>query len=347
MIFTDAVGRMQSETPILRRSLVGVLCRVVTAAVNILFGYLDYMWRQMFVHLCDDEYLDFHGALRGIGRKAGYCGTGFIYGKGVTGKYLKAGTKLYLRNDRTRLYNVDEDVQCLDGTIIPSITALEQGYQGNLPHGTVLVLLNPEDGIQSSFEVGTAGIIGGVPPESNFSYRERILDHIRNPPHGGSRNDYKQWAREVAGIDRAWVIDDYAGIGTVGLMVARSAEDDDPIPDAEVMRRLDEHVEEERPVTAEVWKFTPRLKTVDYAIKLSPDTIATRNAVIAELRDYHIRDGAPDTHLRHSRASEAISAAVGEHHHELLVPAGDIHIGKTELPILGKISFVSTLSEGW
>ena len=346
-IFTDAVGRMRSETPILRRSLIGVLCRVVAAAVHGLYGYLDYMWRQMFVHLCDDEYLDFHGALRGIGRKAGAYASGMVNGRGVDGQWLRAGTKLYFRDDRTRLYTVDNDVLCQNGTLSPTITALEQGYHGNLPAGTVVVLLNPQNGIQSAFEVGSEGVIGGVPPESNFSYRDRILDYIRNPPHGGNRNDYRQWAREVAGIDRAWVIDNYAGLGTVGLMVARSADEQDPIPDAAVMQRLRDHIEEVRPVTADVWIFTPQLQKINFAMKLSPDTEATRNAVLAELRDFLVRDGAPSSYIRFSRISEAISAAVGEHHHELLVPATDILVGKTELPVLGDASFVSSLSRAW
>ncbi len=338
-IFTDVVGRLKLKAAVLRRSLAGVISRALAGAVHGLYGYITWLSKQIFVHQCDDEYLDHHGAERGIGRKPANTARGFVNARGTTGLTLKAGTKLRFGNDRSRLYYVRSDVDFVGGVATPLVYAVTPGEVSNLQAGAVLYLITPISGIQSAMTVGDAGIIGGADPEENDLYRERILDKIRNPPHGGNANDYVQWALEVPGIERAWPLPNIAGLGTVGVMVARGIDAEDPRPDAELVAMVKAHIEEQRPVTAEVYIIVPELVPLNAVVYISPNTQAIRDAVLAEMQDFLIRDGQPDSYLRLSRISETISGAAGEHHHELAVPVADIYIGKTELPVLGKFIF--------
>lgn len=190
-------------------------------------------------------------------------------------------------------------------------------------------------------KVAAGGVTGGADVEDHEKYRERILDKIRNPPHGGNPNDFKQWALEVPGVSRAWVFKNWSGIGTVGLMFA--VEGDDPIPNEEMRIRVQAHIDSVRPVIGELFVFIPELAPQNYAIWLSPDTRAVRAAVEEELRDYLARDGAPDSFLYPSRISEAISGASGEHHHNLVSPVNAVRVGRTQLPVLGRVEYQSTM----
>jgi uncharacterized phage protein gp47/JayE len=100
------------------------------------------------------------------------------------------------------------------------------------------------------------------------------------------------------------------------------------------------HIDPLRPVTAEVYVFAPMPKEIDVAVKISPDTADNRENVKLELADFVVREGAPGATLRVSRISEAISAAVGEHHHYLEMPVNDIPVAENELPVLGLVTFV-------
>ncbi len=88
-----------------------------------------------------------------------------------------------------------------------------------------------------------------------------------------------------------------------------------------------------------LYVFRPVAHTVDFHIRVTPDTPEIRAAITAELRSFLLRDGYPQGELKVSRISEAISGANGEYSHQLLAPADNISIAKNELAVLGTISW--------
>ena len=54
----------------------------------------------------------------------------------------------------------------------------------------------------------------------------------------------------------------------------------------------------------------------------------------------HIRDGDFGKDLQLSRMMEAISVAVGEESHDLLLPLGNIAVDVLELPVFGGVEWV-------
>lgn len=151
--------------------------------------------------------------------------------------------------------------------------------------------------------------------------------------------DYVVWAKEVPGITRAWTYRHWMGTGTVGVMIA-SSDLINPIPEESTETAARQHIGPLAPVAgSDLYVFRPVAHTVDFHIRVTPDTPEIRAAITAELRSFLLRDGYPQGELKVSRISEAISGANGEYSHQLLTPADNISIAKNELAVLGTISW--------
>lgn len=322
---------------LMRRSVVSIKSRVYAGACHLLYGFLAWLADQRFVHKMEDEFLDAEGTMYGMERKGEDIARGKIQ---VTGN---EGAKVLLE----RIYQHDSGVQykvtatnpVIDGFAIVTLEATTPGEAGNLLPGEIVRPVQPIADIHDEAVVLDPGLRGGVAVESDDYYRGRILERKRQPPHGGAWFDYVAWAKEVPGVTRAWCLPMWMGAGTTGVMFMRD-NDPDPFPTEEQCKEVFDHIETKRQTTAEVFVFAPVRQDVDITTKLSPDTDETRQAVADELNDFIYRDGEPGVMLRVSRISEAISTAVGEHHHDLIEPMNDIHVAKNALPYMGKIIYV-------
>lgn len=341
-IRNDIAGRMRignkaKTASLFRRSVVGVLSRAYAGACHLLYGFLAWLAKQRFVHSMEGEFLDAEGLTYDMARKPADYAEGQAAIAGNDGAILPVGT--IVRRDDGAEYQVTATTPVTDGTATVTIRALAAGTDGNAAAGMALRLVTPAAGLQTVLTVDEDGLRGGVDIEDDASYRERILDRKREPPHGGNAHDYVQWALQVPGVTRAWCLPLWMGLGTVGVMFARDG-DADSIPTEEQCREVAAHIEPLRPVTAEVYVFPPVSKPIDVTVRISPDTADNRENVKLELADFVIREGGPGVTLRVSRISEAISAAVGEHHHYLVSPGNDIPVAENELPVLGQVVFV-------
>ncbi len=138
---------------------------------------------------------------------------------------------------------------------------------------------------------------------------------------------------------RAWTYRHWMGTGTVGVMIAGS-DLINPIPEESTETAARQHIGPLAPVAgSDLYVFRPVAHTVDFHIRVTPDTPEIRAAITAELRSFLLRDGYPQGELKVSRISEAISGANGEYSHQLLAPADNISIAKNELAVLGTISW--------
>ena len=55
--------------------------------------------------------------------------------------------------------------------------------------------------------------------ESDEALLARLLDYIRRPPAGGNKNDYEQWALDLAYVAAAWCYPLGQGLGTVDVVL--------------------------------------------------------------------------------------------------------------------------------
>ncbi|HHL4506955.1 TPA: baseplate J/gp47 family protein, partial [Escherichia coli] len=223
------------------------------------------------------------------------------------------------------------------GVLRVPITCSTTGAVGNADDGTALILVTPVNGLPSSGVADT--LTGGFDTEDLETWRARVIERYYWTPQGGADGDYVVWAKEVPGITRAWTYRHWMGTGTVGVMIA-SSDLINPIPEESTETAARQHIVPLAPVAgSDLYVFRPVAHTVDFHIRVTPDTPEIRAAITAELRSFLLRDGYPQGELKVSRISEAISGANGEYSHQLFAPADNISIAKNELAVLGTISW--------
>ena len=329
-IAADVSGRLLDGSPLRSRSVLSVLVYVWAGACHLMYGALQWYFSQFWIKTAEKEYLERKASTWGITRKAGARAVGQVTfsGSGI----VPAGS--VLRNDSGLLFTVDADVS-VPGTGM--VTASETGSASNLERGETLTLVQAVAGVSGSAVV--VSMTGGVDAETDDELRNRVLTALRNPPMGGSAADYVTWALEVPGVTRAWCYPLYLGLGTVGLSFVCDGQDDSPLPDEEMVRRVQEYIEECKPVTADVMVFAPRAVPVDIRLRIVPDTSAVREAVKAELHDLFTREAEPGVTLLKSHIDEAVSITSGEEDHLLLEPAVNIVPASGELPVLRNVTF--------
>ena len=347
-IITDFQTRITGATSLLRRATLNVIARVNAGAFHLLYEYLDYQARQLFVSTADEAGLEAIASEYGITRNAAGQAEGTGTATGTTGKVIPAGTQL--QSTDGQIYSVDDEKTIAGGTATLDFTADVGGADGNDDGGITLSFISPIAGVNTSVTVDSDGISGGSDEESDAALRERVLTRKRQPPHGGAEFDYEVWALEVSGVTRAWAFSLYNGVGTVGVAFVRDDEDS-IIPNASQRTVVRAYIVEHEdpatgktvgcPVTAEpgLLMIEMSLLTVNFNIDISPNTSDIRDAIEAGLKAMVEDDGGPGETLYLSRISEAISLAAGEAWHRLNTPIADTTAATNQVHSLGTITF--------
>lgn len=335
------IGRAQSDlagSSSLLRSDSEVLSRVLGAASFARYGHQTYIADQILPDTADEDTLRRMARARlKRDRLEAVAATGPAAFTGAVSALLDAGTLLQ-RDDGAR-FRVKATVKLTAAQGVATLEALDAGVLGNSEAGTALRLVSPVLGLNDVFTVAAPGLLGGTEQESIETLRGRVIRSYRVVPHGGAQSDYVTWALEVAGVTRAWVVRHWLGPGTVGVFIVRDG-DIDIIPTPEACAAVAAYIEQERPVTAEVYVLPPVEKPVQYQLKVTPDSSAVRRAVEAALIDLHNRESELGEGLLGTHISEAISGASGERDHQILSPAGDVPAVANELLTYGGVLWV-------
>ena len=347
-IVSDFQTRITGATSLLRRSTLSVIARVNAGAFHLLYEYLDYQARQIFVATADEAGLEAISSEYGITRKAAVAATGSGAATGTNGVVISAGTELQSTDDQ--VYITDDEETIVTGTATLDFTASVAGADGNDDAGIILTFVSPIAGVSTSVTVDSDGISGGADEETDAALRERVLTRKRQPPHGGADFDYEVWALEVSGVTRSWAFPLYQGVGTIGVAFVRD-NDDNIIPNATQRAAVRSYIIEHEdpgtgrtigaPVTAEPGLFMIELTqlSIDFDIDISPNTPAVQAAIQSNLEDLIMREGGPGEILYISRISEAISLATSEARHTLNLPTTDITASTDQIHVFGTITF--------
>lgn len=335
---TDLEGRLNDGKTALRRSVLAVIARTIAGASHLLHGHLDWVYRQAFADLADEDNLVRWGAIFGVERKAAEFAEGPYEFTGTNGTSIPALTQVQ-RSDGL-IYETDAEVIISAGIAIANIVALTAGANGNADTGVTMNLVSPITGVDSEGSVQAPGISGGADEESIDDLRARVLSRIRQPPQGGNENDFVQWALEVPGVTRAWVYPLLLGAGTVGILFVRDNDTPSIIPDAGEIQDVQDYIDERRPVTANVTVLAPTEDPLNFTIQLTPNTAEVRAAVEEELKDFLSRESEPGGTLLLSQINEAISIADGEMDHILTVPNANVVAASGQLKTFGVVTWL-------
>ncbi|WP_166359277.1 baseplate J/gp47 family protein [Pseudomonas akapageensis] len=329
------ISRTQNElaSDALRQSDAQVLSRALGGTAFGLYGYLNWIVEQVLPDTADEETLERLAVIRlKQPRKAAQPAQGSVSFLAAAGAVLNVDTVLQFGDGRS--YRVTTGLITTAGTNTTTVEAVDGGALGNADPGMTMTLVQPVEGIDSTFTVQAPGLAGGVARESVESLRARVIRSYQVIPHGGDAEDYETWALECVGVTRAWCRRNYMGPGTVGLFFTRD-DDANPIPNAAQLAEVKAYVEARRPVTGELYVLPPVPVPVAYSLRLTPDTTVVRAKVEAQLLDLHNREAGLGDTLLITHIREAISGAVGETDHVLTAPAANVPATTNQLLTYG------------
>lgn len=335
-IASDIASRLPGTGARLRRAMTTILGRAQAGAVHGLYGHQEWIARQILPDTCDEDVLARHAAIWKVPRKAASAATGPVVVTGAAGT-VPAGTAL-LRGDGVE-YITAADATLVAGTATATVTATTAGAIGDAVANTQLSFVAPIAGINATATVDVAGIGAGADVEDVEAWRARVLARIQQPPKGGTSSDYVEWALEVAGVTRAWVYPNELGLGKVTVRVVTDGAPGGLIPDAPTIAAVQAHIDGERPVTADAIVVAPTDSPLNFTIALTPDTVAIRTAVQAELADLVAREAEPGGTILLSHINEAISIAAGETDHVMTVPAANVVEATGAITTMGVITW--------
>lgn len=332
-------ARLSGISEQLRRSSVIVVSKVLAGLTDGEYGYLDWMVRQLLPDTAEESYLDRWCAIFNVARRGAAAALGNVVFQGIDGVTVPAGLQITTGNSG-QVYATAASGVIAGGSVTIAVEAILGGADDNQPANTPVVLMSAVAGVNGSAAFDAAGATGGLDEEGDDSLRARLLLRIRQPPQGGAKSDYEQWAlAALAGVTRAWPLPLNRGAGTCDVTFVMDGRGD-IIPTSDDVAAVQAYIDGVRPVTADVIVFAPAATPLNLTIAaLSPATDAVKAAIGAEVADLLAREAVPAGTIYYSHLDEAISAAVGEGHHFLASPSGDVTAATGHIFVLGTITY--------
>jgi len=339
-IQSDIESRLTGGSKLLRRSVLKVLATIFAGAIHLVYGYLNWVYKQSFPDTAEKENLERWATIWGISRTPAEFSQGNVTFTGDNGSEIPASTEI--QTSSGLVYTTDALGTIAAGTVTIAVTASVAGPDSDVDAATAISLSSPITGVTTQGVVASGGLTGGLEAESDEDLLTRLLARIQNSPHGGNEADYVAWAKEVAGVTRAWVLPAYLGLGTVGVTFVRDNDVGSIIPDAGEVTDVQDYIDDptRRPVTADVTVYAPAAVPIAFTINVTPNTTAVKAAVQAELEDLILREAEPGGTILLTHIEEAISLAAGETDHALTVPAANVTVTTAQLSTMGTITWV-------
>lgn len=256
----------------------------LAACAEGIYAHQKWLIKQFFPDTADTEFLEKHAGLRGLHRR----NATYAAGKGATisgNPDAQIAVGLQIKTEDGRFYETAERaVIPASGSVIVAVRSLATGAVQNIKTAIKGSFMSAPVGVSS--DVTLNDVVGATNAESDSSLLERLLNKIRRPAAGGNKYDYKDWALEVDGVEQAYVYPLRRGLGTVDIAITA----DNGVPSDDTVRRAQEYIDQERPVTAKESKVVkPDVTKVNFNIQVKISGVALndiKTAVNNALRDY-------------------------------------------------------------
>lgn len=331
----DFVSRLELTGALLRRSMVGVLSRVVAGVAHLLHGRLEYLAAQLFPDTSDDAYLVRQAALFGVFKRDASFARGTVAATGVNGSIVPAGARV-ARADGVE-YAVDADVTVASGTASLAVTAVTAGASPTLASGVALTFVSPLPGVSAQASA-VASTLDGADQESTESLRARLLERMATDANGGTETDYETWALEVPGVTRAWAYPLGLGPGTVVVRFVRDNDSGGLIPSSGEVSAVQAYVDERKPAHATVTVVAPVAAPVNVTLSITPNTLALRTEVSAALASVFLGVGPGET-VKRSALQVAVGGVEGVTDFSVTTPGSNVTHTANQVPVLGTVTF--------
>jgi uncharacterized phage protein gp47/JayE len=338
----DDITAAISGAVMLGNSVLRVVADANAGLAHLTLRYVDWLARQFLPDTAEAEWLDRHGDIwltdadNTTGRKGPTFAKGSVMLTGTQGFVVPIGTTGF--SNGTVEYETTEQVVLGGGPTEVAVSALTPGTAGNMVDGDALS--GPSQFALTSVTV--VSLDGGTDLEGDDDLRARVLLRIREPPMGGDKSDYEQWALAVPGVTRAWCAPLEMGMGTITIRFMmddlRALEDGFP-HDADVDNVRD-YIDSVRPVAVkDRFVIAPERYELEVRITgLVDDSEAVRQRIAENITAMLQQRAKPGQTIYASWVSEAISQATGEDHHDLIFEDA-VMPTKGALAVLGTLIF--------
>jgi uncharacterized phage protein gp47/JayE len=128
------------------------------------------------------------------------------------------------------------------------VIAVDVGAQTRLAAGETLTFSSPPGGINAKAVLQLALDEDGADEESDGELQTRVLDKIAEPGMGGNAEDFREWAKELAGIFEAYAYPLRQGLGSVHVAALKNGTGAARILSGAENAALLAHLEVERPI---------------------------------------------------------------------------------------------------
>ena len=256
----------------------------LAACAEGIYAHQKWLIKQFFPDTADTAFLEKHAGLRGLRRR----NATYAAGKGATisgNPDAVIAVGLQIKTEDGRFYETTESVVISsEGTAVVAVRSLATGAAQNIKTATKGAFMAAPVGVSS--DVVLNDVVGATNAESDSSLLERLLNKIRRPAAGGNKYDYKDWALEVDGVEQAYVYPLRRGLGTVDIAITA----DNSVPSDDTVRRAQEYIDQERPVTAKESKVVkPDVTKVNFNIQVKISGVSLndiKTAIRNALTDY-------------------------------------------------------------
>lgn len=288
-----------------------------------------------FAITASDEWLDKKAAEQGITRRAATYAAGMVRIKGRKGEVIIAGSKVAAEDI---LFSVDETAIIPDSEYadVPA-TCTISGSVGNVKAGAI-----------NRFPLTLPGLIevtnpepftGGYDAENDADLRERYLDKLAHPAASGNVYHYIEWAKEVAGVGDVRVIPLWNGNGTVKVVITDSERKP---ADSELVERVAEHIETQRPIGADVTVVGAEATTINISVSVVTTTDLTelKELITAAITRYLSSEALDKGYVSYAKIGSLILASDGvEDYDDLTMNDGEDNIVLLDgaVPVIGEV----------
>ena len=283
-------------------------------------------------------YLDSKVAEQGIERKPATNSIVSVTVTGMPGSSISVGDKVA---SDTLVFTISEGT-IIDETETATVTAIcdTPGKAGNVPIGAINRFPVTLSGLVSV--TNTVPATDGFDEESDDELRKRYFEKVSLPATSGSKYHYIMWAKEISGVGDAKCLPLWNGNGTVKVIIINS---DKSTASEELISEVAQHIEDNRPIGAEVTVESAVPLVIDVSVSLvlnNGDDMETAKKNISETITAYLQKNAfSGTYISYARIGGCIlnSEGVADYSDLLLNnETENIAIGETEVPVLGVVT---------
>ena len=147
------------------------------------------------------------------------------------------------------------------------------------------------------------------------------------------------WAKQVPGVTRAWCAALEQGIGSVTVRFMTDGLTFDGIPDGVMIDRVRALIEENMPVTTQLYVVAPIPKPLNITLDVTPDTAQIRAKIQSAVEAAILAEAVPGGPILLTSIDRAVSGVSDVMSYRIVTPADDVTTSTGEIYVPGTMTW--------